>query len=128
MNEHNRELLLSLFPGADLFGRGFEELGWCVVRGPDVLWGQDVRLFTPARHAFQGVFGGSPCQEFSSSFRGETTGYGIEMMNEFVRCVVEASPVWFLHENVARVPDLVVPGRVTPHVTELALALPGKSQ
>lgn len=38
-------LVLSLFPGADLLGRAFEEVGFCVVRGPDKLWGGDVRAF-----------------------------------------------------------------------------------
>ena len=31
------ELVLSLFPGIDLLGRGFEAEGFCVVRGPDLL-------------------------------------------------------------------------------------------
>jgi hypothetical protein len=30
-------LVLSLFPGIDLFGRGFEAAGFCVVRGPDLI-------------------------------------------------------------------------------------------
>jgi hypothetical protein len=29
---YNRKLVLSLFPGADLLGRGFESEGFCVVR------------------------------------------------------------------------------------------------
>jgi DNA (cytosine-5)-methyltransferase 1 len=36
-------IVLSLFPGIDILGRGFEEEGWCVVRGPDLLWAGDVR-------------------------------------------------------------------------------------
>jgi len=36
-------LVLSLFPGADLFSRPFEARGFCVVRGPEKLLGQDVR-------------------------------------------------------------------------------------
>lgn len=40
-------LILSLFPGIDLLGRAFEELGACVVRGPDLLWGGDIRAFSP---------------------------------------------------------------------------------
>ena len=31
----DRELILSIFPGADLLGRGFEADGFCVVRRPD---------------------------------------------------------------------------------------------
>lgn len=99
-------LLLSLFPGADLLGRGFEEEGFCVVRGPDILWGQDIRDFSPARHKFTGIIGGSPCQEFSKAFRGVPTGVGIEMIEEFARCVEDAWPDWCLLENVPGVPDL----------------------
>lgn len=111
MNDYTPpRLLLSLFSGAGLLDRGFEDQGWCVVSAGDALWGRDVRSFTPARHAFDGVFGGSPCQEFSSANRSEPTGYGVEMLNQFVRCVVEAGPEWFLLENVPRVPSISVPG------------------
>lgn len=41
------ELVLSVFPGIDGLGCGFEGEGYCVVRGPDVLWGGDVRGFHP---------------------------------------------------------------------------------
>lgn len=103
-------LLLSLFSGADLLGRGFEELGWCVVSAGDVMWGRDVRDFQPARHVFEGVFGGSPCQDFSSANRSEPTGYGVAMLTQFIRCVSLAGPEWFLLENVPRVPDVSIPG------------------
>ena len=69
-----------------------------------------MRLFTPARHVFQGIIGGPPCQDFSSARRCEPTGQGLAMLDEFVRCVVAASPVWFLCENVPAVPDIKVPG------------------
>jgi hypothetical protein len=51
-------LVLSIFPGIDGLGRAFEELGYCVVRGPDVLWGGDVRRFHPPAGVFAGVIGG----------------------------------------------------------------------
>jgi DNA (cytosine-5)-methyltransferase 1 len=35
-------LVLSLFPGIGLLDMAFEEVGFCVVRGPDLLWGGDV--------------------------------------------------------------------------------------
>ena len=60
---------LSLFTGAGLLDRAFEFHGWCVVSAGDVLWGRDVRNFTPARHVFNGVFGGPPCQDFSGANR-----------------------------------------------------------
>ena len=51
-------LVLSIFPGIDLFGRAFEEKGYCVVRGPDILWGGDIRTFHPPPGVFEGVIGG----------------------------------------------------------------------
>lgn len=110
MTELSHKPVLSLFPGIDLLGRGFELEGFCVVRGPDTLWGQDVRSFHPCCHAFAGIIGGSPCQDFSTINRNGPTGYGEKMLAEFIRCVQEAAPEWFVLENVATVPDIVVPG------------------
>lgn len=103
-------LLLSIFPGVDLFAMPFEERGFCVVRGPDLITGQDIRSFHVPAGAFAGVIGGSPCQEFSALNRDEPTGYGEEMLAEFCRVVSEAKPDWFLLENVARVPDIHIDG------------------
>ena len=103
-------LVLSLFPGIDLFGRGFEEEGYCIVRGPDLLWGGDVRDFHPPAGRFDGIIGGSPCQDFSKARRTPPTGYGLEMLHEFERVIEEAQPQWFLLENVPTVPDLRVDG------------------
>ncbi len=55
-------VVLSLFPGIGLMDRGFEAAGFAVVRGPDLLWGGDVRRFHAAAGRFDGVIGGSPCQ------------------------------------------------------------------
>jgi DNA (cytosine-5)-methyltransferase 1 len=104
------ELVLSLFTGAGLLDRGFEHSGFCVVSAGDRLWGRDVRDFTPPRHAFTGIIGGPPCQDFSYARRCPPTGYGVEMMGEFVRVVLAAEPLWFLCENVPGAPDLHVPG------------------
>ena len=103
-------LVLSVFPGIDLFGRGFEAEGYCVVRGPDLLWGGDIRAFHPPAGCFDGVIGGSPCQDFSKLRRTPPTGYGLEMLNEFCRVVAESQPHWFLLENVPTVPDIRVDG------------------
>ncbi len=103
-------LVLSLFPGFDLLGRGFEAEGFCVVRGPDLLWGGDIRTFHPPAARFDGVIAGSPCQDFSAARRAAQTGEGAEMLRHFRRVVLEASPSWFLLENVPRVPDLAVEG------------------
>jgi len=111
-------LILSIFPGIDLLGRGFEAEGFCVVRGPDVLWGGDIRGFHPPAGRFEGIIGGPPCQDFSRARRSAPTGYGLEMLSEFARVVTEAQPVWFLMENVPTVPTLDVHGY---HVQRLDL-------
>jgi DNA (cytosine-5)-methyltransferase 1 len=59
------QLVLSLFPGIGLLDMAFEEAGFCVVRGPDVLFGGDIRRFHPLPGRFDGVIGGPPCQWFS---------------------------------------------------------------
>jgi len=103
-------LVLSLFPGVGLLDRAFEAEGFCVVRGPDKIFGGDVRSFKPPEGVFWGVIGGPPCQDFSGARRVEPTGYGLAMLDEFARVVVAASPCWWLCENVARVPDVEIAG------------------
>jgi len=103
------QLILSIFPGIDLLGRGFEAEGFAVVRGPDLLWGGDIRTFNVPAGRFDGVIGGSPCQDFSGANRNPT-GYGLEMLNEFERVVCSARPAWFFLENVPRVPDVSIDG------------------
>ncbi len=104
------DLVLSIFTGAGLLDRGFEQAGFCVVSAGDILWGRDVRDFAPARHVFKGVIGGSPCQDFSKARRCPPTGGGEEMLKQYCRVVTEAGPDWFLHENVPGVPDIIIPG------------------
>lgn len=113
MTELSDKLVLSIFPGVGLLDMAFEEAGFCIVRGPDLLWGGDIRRFRPPAGVFWGVIGGPPCQEFSGLFRGEPTGYSEAMLKEYVRVVSQAQPEWWLMENVARVPDIDVPGYVT---------------
>ncbi|MBI4916844.1 MAG: DNA cytosine methyltransferase [Acidobacteria bacterium] len=103
-------LILSLFPGIGLLDLAFEEQGFCVVRGPDLLWGGDIRSFHPPAGRFDGVIGGPPCQAFSRlRYLVEHNGYGVadNLIPEFERCVAEARPTWFLMENV--------PGAPTPN-------------
>lgn len=104
------QLVLSLFPGVDLLGRGFESVGFCVVRGPDLIFGGDVRTFEPVPDRFDGVIGGSPCQDFSAARRSAPSGEGVEMLYHFRRIVLGCKPVWWLLENVARVPDVLIDG------------------
>lgn len=108
MRDGSKGLVLSLYPGIGLLDRAFEEAGFCVVRGPDLLWGGDIRRFTPPKGVFVGVIGGPPCQDFSAARRADDppTGNGVEMLQEFARCVFQAQPDWFLMENVVGVPDV----------------------
>lgn len=103
-------LILSLFPGIDLLGMGFEAHDFTVVRGPDPLWGGDIRTFTPPRNTFEGIIGGPPCQDYSKARRGAPTGQGDELMGHMYRCITQAQPEWFLVENVPAAPWLLVDG------------------
>ena len=102
-------LLLSLFPGIDLLGRAFEEAGFCVVRGPDLITGGDIRTFHPPPRRFAGVIGGPPCQDFSRLNRNPGS-YGGEMIGQFCRVVDEAGADWYLFENVVAAPDFEIDG------------------
>lgn len=105
------QLVLSLFPGIDLLGRAFEAEGFCVVRGPDLLWGGDVRRFTVPPGRFDGIIGGPPCQDFSSLHRShDPFKDGLEMIGHFLRVVRESGCRWFLMENVKSVPGVAIGG------------------
>jgi len=103
-------LVLSLFSGIDLLGRGFRENGFCVVSGGDIILGQDIRNFKAMPGKFEGIVGGSPCQDFSKARRTPPTGYGLEMLAEFKRVVMESQPRFFLLENVPNVPQIEIEG------------------
>ncbi len=93
-------------------GRGFEDEGYCVVRGPDRLWGGDIKSFHPPADAFEGVIGGPPCQEFSRLRRlnpGIPPKWG-NLIPEFERVVSEARPRWFVMENIKEAPLPAVEG------------------
>ncbi len=110
------QLVLSLFPGIDLLGRAFEEV-WgsdiCVVRGPDVIFGGDIRGWHVPPGKFDGVIGGPPCTWWSTASniakaRGQKVGP--DLIPDFIRCVRECHPRWFVMENVQRAPVPQVPG------------------
>jgi DNA (cytosine-5)-methyltransferase 1 len=114
-------LVLSLFPGIGLLDMAFEEEGFCVVRGPDLLWGGDVRRFHPPAGRFDGVIGGPPCKAFSPLANVNRARYGEEciaenLIPEFERVVSEAHPKWFVMENVARAPVPSISGYCVDHV------------
>ena len=84
-------LVLSVFPGIDLLGLAFEQEGFTVVRGPDPIWGGDVKTFHPPAGRFDGVIGGPPCQihsrlRFLNPLAGQKHG---DLIPEFCRVVAE---------------------------------------
>lgn len=98
-----RGLVLSLFPGIGMLDLAFEREGFCVVRGPDLLWGGDVRRFNPPADRFDGIIGGPPCQDHSAlahlnRAKGVESRHG-DQNPEFDRVVSEARPSWFVREN-----------------------------
>jgi len=103
-------LVLSLFPGIGLLDKGFESQGFCVVRGPDLIFGGDIRSFSVPSDKFEGVIGGPPCPDFSKARRSVPTGDGLEMINHYIRIVLESNPAWWLAENVPSVPDIKIDG------------------
>jgi len=104
------DLLLSVFPGVDLLGMGFEREGFCVVRGPDLIFGGNVKNFHVPRGKFAGVIGGPPCQKFSLANPDRDPVAGMALLHEFGRIVHESGAPWFLMENVAAVPAITVAG------------------
>lgn len=101
-------LVLSIFPGLGLLDRAFEAEGFCVVRGPDVIWGGDVRDFHPTQD-FRGVIGGDPCQAHSplgNLVRAKGYDTFPDLTDEFLRIIDEARPQWFLRENVPQAPEI----------------------
>ena len=99
-------LILSIFPGIDLLGMAFE-LEWpeaCIVRGPDLLWGGDIKRFHPPAGKFDGVIGGPPCNLWARTATFNPDKFE-NLIPEFERCVAEAAPHWFLMENVPRAPS-----------------------
>jgi DNA (cytosine-5)-methyltransferase 1 len=111
-------LVLSIFPGIGMLDRAFEQEGFCLVRGPDLLWGGDIKEFHAPAGTFDGVIGGPPCQAFSrlvAVIRHRGHRIAANLIPEFERVVAEAQPRWWIMENVDRAPLPSVPGyRVDP--------------
>lgn len=113
--KHLKGLVLSLFPGIGLLDRAFEDEGFCVVRGPDLLAGLDVDRFSIPAGRFDGIIGGPPCKRFSPlanivrAVHGEDA-VAPDKIPEFERLVFEGQPGWFVMENVERAPEPRVDG------------------
>jgi DNA (cytosine-5)-methyltransferase 1 len=100
------QLILSLFPGVDLFGRAFHQAGHAVVLGPDLLMDTRIEDFHVPPGRFNGVIGGPPCTNYSDANRRRDTEEGDRLVRHFLRVVDEARPDWWLMENVRNVPDV----------------------
>jgi len=110
----NGSLVLSLFPGGGVLDHAFTLEGFTVVRGPDPLWGGDIRQFHPPPGRFDGIIGGDPCQSHSS-LANLVRAKGLEpsfpdLSPEYERVVNAARPAWFLRENVPAAPDIAPAG------------------
>lgn len=101
------QLVLSLFSGIGLLDKAFKEAGFCVVSAGDIINGShfDIRDFIGVKNKFNGIIGGSPCQDFSTLKR-DRGNYSLNMMYEFLRVVSECEPDWYLLENVKGVPNV----------------------
>lgn len=102
-------LVLSLFPGIGMLDHAFELEGFTVVRGPDPLWGGDIRDFHPPAGVFDGVIGGPPCQTFSGlanlvRAQGREVTFG-DLIPDYARVINTARPAWFVMENVPKAYD-----------------------
>lgn len=104
------QLILSLFPGVDLLGRGFTAHGFAVVLGPDLLWDTRIEDFHAPPNRFDGIIGGPPCTEYSDANRHRNPAEGDRLLRHFLRLVHESQPTWFLMENVRNVPDVAIAG------------------
>ncbi|HXI15461.1 MAG TPA: DNA cytosine methyltransferase [Chloroflexota bacterium] len=113
----NRPVILATFSGLGLLDLAFSEVfpEASIVRAPDVIYGSlhDIRTWH-APHAW-GVLGGPPCQIWSrmkyiNPLAGQKHG---NLIPEFERICAEASPDWWLMENVPQAPEPKVPGYVT---------------
>jgi DNA (cytosine-5)-methyltransferase 1 len=101
--------VLALFPGIGLLDEAFEKEGATIVRGPDLIFGGDIRGFTPPAGKFDGIIGGPPCQRHGNLGKVNIARWGDDsvlpdMIPDFVRCVEAARPSWFVMENVPGAP------------------------
>lgn len=103
------QLVLSLYPNIGMLDSGFVRNGFTVVNAPDKIVNGEIRDFKGMPGRFDGIIGGSPCQDFSGLNRNPGTN-SLELLNEYCRIVRECQPTWFLLENVVRVPDVEIEG------------------
>ena len=108
---------ISVFSGIEAASVAWEQLGWEPVafseidafpsavlakRFPNVPNLGDITKvdWSPYRGAVDVVVGGSPCQSFSIAGKREGLAGASGLMWEYIRCVQEVMPSWFVWENV----------------------------
>lgn len=108
---------ISIFSGIEAASVAWEQLGWEPVcfseiddfpsavlayRYPDVPNLGDITKvdWSPYVGAVDLVVGGSPCQSFSIAGGREGLDGESRLMYEYIRCIQEVRPRWFLWENV----------------------------
>jgi DNA (cytosine-5)-methyltransferase 1 len=113
-------LVLSLFPGVGLLDLAFEEHGFSVVRGPDLIHGGDVeRWRIPPAGTIRGVIAGPPCQGFScaNGYRLDESHPSVQrslrLLEWTVKAIERIRPEWWLIENVPNVPNVCLSGYTT---------------
>lgn len=116
-------LVLSLFPGVGLLDMAFEQAGFSIVRGPDLIHGGDVRRWIrPPADLFAGVIAGPPCQGFSVANSQRMNPEhpsvlrSVELLAWTVDVIAAIRPEWWLIENVPGVPDVIAPGYKTQRI------------
>ena len=71
------------------------------MRGPDLLWGGDIRTFHPPAGKFDGVIGGPPCKG-ESNLAYLNGKHGESLWGEAMRVIEEARPAWWVLEAVKK--------------------------
>ena len=124
----SQELVLSLFPGLGLLDRAFREVGYSVVRGPDLIWGESIEGWHSPPGRFTGVIGGPPCVHYSDASRSRNPAEGDRLVCEFLRCIDESQPEWWLMENVRNVPTVKISPYIVQRLDLTALECGGKTR
>lgn len=108
---------ISVFSGIEAASVAWEQLGWepvafseidafpsavLAARFPNVPNLGDITKvdWSPYRGTVDVVVGGSPCQSFSVAGKREGLAGASGLMWEYIRCVQEVMPSWFVWENV----------------------------